>query len=268
MSPGSPARDHLAGEANSTVEAIAQGAKRLTRAAARFTAASASPPEVVGVLQTLQATLEELASHLPTLQSVLADATRRADKAFHELDADIRDAVSSRGWRCEGPWPTFYIERSIPIHIDPKVRSAVVGTKRLPSATVERILEALGPQVGTLLPKGFSPEAFIRDLALAYDDVARDSQLVPIFEVYRSFVVRTQGAKFWRDPSAADFVSVSADQFRARLTVALEHGAIDSRDGRQLRLLPPLDPKEGLMMYQPAEQRFSLVGRIEFLRVG
>jgi hypothetical protein len=58
---------------------------------------------------------------------------------------------------------------------------------------------------------------------------------------------------------------MSMDQFRARLSRALEKTAITTPDGRELRLLPPIDPKHAVFLYQPAEGRFGFVGRIEFV---
>jgi hypothetical protein len=58
---------------------------------------------------------------------------------------------------------------------------------------------------------------------------------------------------------------MSMDQFRARLSRALEKAAITTPDGRELRLLPPIDPKHAVFLYQPAEERFGFVGRIEFV---
>ena len=57
---------------------------------------------------------------------------------------------------------------------------------------------------------------------------------------------------------------LSADQFRARLSASLESGVRSAPDGRELRLLPPIDPKDAMFIYQPAERRFGFVGRIEF----
>jgi hypothetical protein len=144
------------------------------------------------------------------------------------------------------------------------MRSAVVGGTRVPVVSLERIIEALEPLIETLVPDNFVAEAFMNDVALAYDDAKGGSHLAPIFDVYREFVLRTQKPRFWRDATGAKFIGVSMDQFRARLTAALERGTITSRDGRHLRLLPPLDPKEGLFMYQPSERRFGFVGRVEF----
>ena len=47
----------------------------------------------------------------------------------------------------------------------------------------------------------------------------------------------------------------------------LEAGVSTDKNGRELRLIPPLNPKDALFIYQPAERRFGFVGRIEFVRL-
>jgi hypothetical protein len=58
---------------------------------------------------------------------------------------------------------------------------------------------------------------------------------------------------------------MSIDQFRARLSRTLMKNATTVAGNRELRLLPPIDPKNALYLYQPAEGRFGFVGRIEFV---
>jgi hypothetical protein len=107
-------------------------------------------------------------------------------------------------------------------------------------------------------------------LATAYDQARGKSAQAPILEVYRIFVLQQQKSRFWRDARQQVFVGLSLDQFRARLSRALEETAdtYPSRSGRQLRLLPPLDPRDAIFLYQPFETRFGFVGRIEFAPAG
>lgn len=256
--------DSFPADALSAVGKVGDVAKRLSRAASEFDAQIAS--EAARALEKIRAMLEELATQLPDLRTLMEDAQRRADDAFNQLDTDLREALAAQGWRCDGSWPTLYVERAIAVVIDPKSHTATVSARHVKSVSVERIVESLKPLVPTLIPAQFSAARFMADLVQAYDDTVRDSALVPIFDIYRAFVVRAQRPKFWRDTTGPGFVSISADQFRARLTAALESGVSIGADGRQLRLLPPLDSKEGLFMYEPAERRFAFMGRIEFVR--
>jgi hypothetical protein len=39
---------------------------------------------------------------------------------------------------------------------------------------------------------------------------------------------------------------------------------VRTADGRELRLIPPIEPSDSIYLYQPSERRFGYVGRIEF----
>lgn len=216
--------------------------------------------------------VKELREHLAILERLSAMVgereglySDRADKQFLELDSTIRDSCAKRGWRVDGQWPTLYVERAIAVEVSEPKRTVAVAGKKLSAPTAEAIVAALEPLVRELIPTGFSARDFMRELAAAYDATRAGSAQLPIFDLYRGFVVHSQGARFWRDARTDGFAGVSADQFRARLTASLEGGVTDTPDGREIRLLPPLNPKDGLFMYQPAESRYGFVGRVEFM---
>jgi hypothetical protein len=189
-----------------------------------------------------------------------------AEAALSELEADLRDALRTKGWQCDGQWPNFIVERALEVKIDESSRAAHVVGRKVPVASAKAIVEALTPEINGLLPKGFDSRNFLEQIALAYDATRGPMPTVPIFDVYRGYVIAQQKPKFWRNAVEDRFEGVSADQFRARLTKSLEEGHIVSKDGRALRLLPPLDPKDALFVYQPAEARFAFVGRVEFVK--
>jgi hypothetical protein len=233
--------------------------------AARGLVSTADPQVALVALRRLEELTNRLATSRDALAAAVSRIERLADVAFAELDADLRDALQEREWRCDGQWPTLFVERGIEIVIDEKGRSATVGGRKAASASVVSIIEALAPLVIGLLPKGFDPEQFVEELASAFDSVRNAGSTAPILDVYREYVVAQQKPRFWRNASKENFSGVSAEQFRARLTKTLETGRFVTRNRRALRLLPPLDPKDGLFVYQPAEQRFAFVGRIEFV---
>jgi hypothetical protein len=207
---------------------------------------------------------------LPDLEQrrvLLLDQWRSAaSQEFLKIEADLRDACRTRGWQIDGQWPDLYVERGILVHVNEKERGATVGHTRLRSATISAIVKTLEVQVPTLIPRTFSPEGFITELVGAYDELSngRGGQQ-KMLDVYRVLVIRSQSTRFWRDAHASAFTPLGVDQFRARMARALAAGATTAPDGRQLRLLPPLDPKDALFMHQPAEGRFAFVGRIEFV---
>ena len=256
----------------SSVEAAAKAAtelkalgQSLAKSATRILAANgieAVASAVNGTAEVL-ARFEEVSKEFRLIAN---DVQAKAEAAFSELEADLRDALRARGWQCDGQWPNFIVERAVDVKIDESTRAVHVAGRKLSIAGVREIVEALIPQIAGLLPKGFDSREFLEQIATAYDAVRGAMPTVSIFEVYRSYVIGQQTARFWKNALQDRFEGVSADQFRARLTKCLETGAITSKDGRALRLLPPLDPKDALFVHQPEEGRFAFVGRVEFVK--
>jgi hypothetical protein len=184
--------------------------------------------------------------------------------ALLQLESELREICSSRCWRIDGQWPDFFINFGIRVHIKERAKTATVGALRCRAEAIA-VAKALEPQVQSLIPGKFSPRTFMEGLLGAYRAVASSSSTqAPIFEVYRSFVIQSQPTKFWRDARAESFTPISLDQFRARLSTTLKDSTIGI-SGLELRLLPPIDSKDGLFLYQPSEGRFGYVGRIEFV---
>jgi hypothetical protein len=185
------------------------------------------------------------------------------------LESSLRELARDRGWHVEGQWPDLYIHRGVRLTIDEKKGVSIVGHRTLRSLSLDAISAALESQVRELIPNGYDSRQFIAAFAKAYDRTADGGRTQKsILEVYRSFVMESQSQRFRRDARAELFTAVTADQFRARLSRALEDAATTAPDGRELRLLPPLNPKEAMFIYQPSEHRFGYVGRVEFVALG
>ena len=199
--------------------------------------------------------------------SLLRLWTSAASQGFLRIEADLRDACRARSWQVDGQWPDLYVERGVLVHMSTKDRTATVGRERLRSSNVPAIMKALEDQVATLIPSTFSPSTFIDELAAAYDELTGDGGgQRSLLDVYRVVVIRVQSAKFWKDAHAKSFTPFGVDQLRARLGRALAAGVTSASDGRQLRLLPPLDPRDAVFVHLPTEGRFAFIGRIEFVR--
>lgn len=226
-----------------------------------------------GDLSGLHEAIESLAHGLSAiadisgpLNDLLNVTATQEQQAILELESRVRDACAQQSWRVDGVWPTLYIERAIPVHVDTTKKVSVIGTRKLSSIAVSALVATIQPLVKELIPKGFTGAKFLADVAAAYDSVAsRDRSQVQIFDVYKSLVIRCQGVRFWRDARESDFEGMNVEQFRARLSQTLEEGKTRTSDGRSLRLLPPLNAADGLYLYQPAEARFGFIGRIEFV---
>jgi hypothetical protein len=126
-------------------------------------------------------------------------------------------------------------------------------------------MQTLAPLVEGLLPARFLAAEFLDLLARAFDSAKASSARVSVFDAYRALVLQMQKPKFWRNAVAVDFTPLTLDQFRARLSATLEQLPLSTRDGREVRLAPPLDAKDGLFVFLPQEQRFAYVGQIEFV---
>jgi hypothetical protein len=204
----------------------------------------------------------EIRAIIGKLQPVIDDA---ASVALLELESDIRELCVARGWRVDGQWPTLIVERAVEVKLNQNERTVTVGGAKIPGTTKHLIEDSLDGRIAQLIPRGYKGERFLAELAQAYDRASnRAGGEIPILHVYRALVVDSQSARFWKDARRTAYSELTSEQFRARLSSALESGLRTAPDGRELRLLPPIDPKDAVFLYQPAENRFGYVGRIEF----
>jgi hypothetical protein len=259
------AKSQVSEEIWSRVDALT---KDLTRAARRvrqeltaqnLTVAGEAAQSLVETISGLLSVRDEIARNVQSWKEQL-------DGKFLELESDLRAECARRSWKVDGSWPSIYIQRAIHVEVVETNRTVRVNGTKLKWPTAASIVAAIEPIAAGLIPKNFDPQAFIEQLAEAYDEAQSNSTQVPLFDVYRAFVVRMQPARFWRDPRPERFNGLTLEQLRARLSSSLEAGCIATKNGRRLILYPPLDPKDGLFVYQPSERRFAFAGRIEFSR--
>jgi len=210
--------------------------------------------------------LNDLREAIPGFHAYIGEVERDANASMLRLEADLVDRCSKHGWHVEGHWPSFWINRGVLLEIDERNCSATISGSKV-AASAATIVRTLEPLIEGLIPPRFSPAEFATGLAEAYDAIRSASSHVPILELYRAFVIRSQKPRFWRNAVGKDFVGLSLDQFRARLSTCLEQGRVLTSDGRELRLSPPINPKDGLFVYQPGERRFAFVGHMEFVGV-
>jgi hypothetical protein len=191
------------------------------------------------------------------------ECERSAELGFLQLDAAIQEMCAKHKWRMDGQWPDFIVEYGVPLHVDEKERTITIGgSLRVAPGELEK---TLATATAGLIPQKFSPPEFLERLQNAYDAAKTDSTQAPIYDVYRTLVIQQQSSRFWRDAATSLFASMSIDQFRARFSRMLEAGVGTAKDGRELRLYPPINPKDAVFLYQPSERRFGFVGRIEFV---
>jgi hypothetical protein len=220
----------------------------------------------VRLLEAARAAASSLASDtIDALQRTIAELDEAVLRRLSELEADLRDMANSNGWRLEGMWPTFQIERGVEVKVETAKRIVRIAGSPVDATDVDAIVHAIQQAIHDLVPKTFSSQDMLEQLRSSHAALRPAGGQIPILELYGRFVMDSQSQRFWRDARADRFVAVSVDQFRARLSRMLEEGANVARDGTELRLLPPLDPKDALFVYLPVEGRFGFVGRIEFV---
>lgn len=203
---------------------------------------------------------------IAALERTIAHLEDTVARKLSELEADLRDIARVNSWRIEGIWPTFQVERGIELRVETAKRIVRVAGQAIDATDIDAICHAVRQAIRDLVPKAFSSQDMLEQLQRSHAALRPDGGQIPILDLYGRVVMDCQSQRFWRDARADRFVSISIDQFRARLSKMLEDGTIVTRDGSELRMLPPLDPKDALFVYQPAEGRFGYVGRIEFVR--
>jgi hypothetical protein len=225
--------------------------------------------DVDAVIRWLESA-KQVVGEIPDFEKVrvrlLQAWSERLSGAILELEADLKEYCMTRRWRVDGQWPEFVIEYGISIKINEKERSTNVGDVKT-AANIGAISRVLEPAVASLVPKSFNCGEFLDGVLHAYEATSQKKGQLLLLDVYRSMVIQSQSSKFWRNAKATLFTPLTIDQFRARLSRALLEGSSVVK-GQTLKFFPPLDTKDALFMYLPAEERFAYVGRIEFLSSG
>jgi hypothetical protein len=227
-------------------------------------ALTSSNVSVEGALQSLREEIAKLSEMVRDVDLVLPSISSAAGRELGEFETVLREGCASRGWRCDGQWPKFVIAAGVDLEVLEKSRSIRVGRAKLSGIDSKAVFTELERVVRTLVPINFDEAVFLEQLWLAYQSARGVGGPVPILRVYRQFVVARQKGAFWNDVEAKSFVEVSASQFRAQLSALLGSGRLTTKSGDGLRLFPPLDPKDAIFIFLPAEGRFGFIGRIEF----
>lgn len=127
------------------------------------------PSSSLALTRRIREQIVELGHLVSDLAELEKDLEANASHHYLQLEALIRDECESRGWKIDGEWPVYHIERGPCIEILVDQRAIVVAGKRLPGSSIQSIFGALQPLVADLVPKGFSARGFAADFAAAYD---------------------------------------------------------------------------------------------------
>jgi hypothetical protein len=219
------------------------------------------------VYRWIKANKELLERDVPAFTDIASEIEALCRDAMLRFEADLSDALSKAGLSLSGQWPSYYVEHIIPVVIDKDEYIVAVGDERLQHFTADAVVESLKTQLQKLkIDRAKLPE-FLRELFDAYRNLSSaQGQSVSIRELYRELVIIRQPQKLWRDATPKNFRPFTEAEFRAHITELLktDQTVISSH---QLRLLPPVSKGESLFIYQPAENRFAHVGRVQFLPI-
>ena len=201
-----------------------------------------------------------------TRQELLAAWTSAADRELNQLEAELKDECAARGWQVEGQWPKLIVERGIDVIIDIKKHKIEVGSARLKDLSAMGVMTALEMLVPHLRPKNFSPDRFLEELAVAHDTCANDpSDQVEILrstEHWSSARSQKSFGETRRAPISSHLRSISSEPGSRRSLKLVLCGP----KRKELRIFPPLQPRDAIFVYQAAQQRFGYIGRIAFLK--
>jgi hypothetical protein len=176
----------------------------------------------------------------------------------------LHELGQKHAWPVHGQWPTYHFAHAIEVRVNPKKRALEVSGQTIPATDINQLESLLKGEVKDLLPKTHSPQKWIDALHSAYEDLGLSQ--ATINALYKAMILRVQPTSLWGDARKDLFRPLSRNQFRARLSNLLAQGVSQTSDGLELRLLPALHAEDGLFLYQPAENRFGFVGRVQFVR--
>jgi len=224
----------------------------------------ADTPTILKTLGSARAACERCLGLVSTIDETAEAVGTEEERRFLELESRLRELGQKHGWAVHGQWPTFHFAHAIEVRVNPKKRTLAVSGETVSATDINQLESLLRMEVKDLLPKSHSPQKWVDALYAAYQNLGQPQ--APINALYRAMVLNMQSSTLWEDARKEVFRPLSRNQFRARLSNLLTQGVSTTSDGLEMRLLPPLHADDGLFLYQPAENRFGFVGRVQFVK--
>jgi hypothetical protein len=182
-----------------------------------------------------------------------------------KFEAYLREAILSEGWILSGQWPKYYIEHVLPVIIDEKKYCILIGEDIIQTFLVKKIITNIKSQLKKLKPDLNKLNTFLQEMCDAYLKLASNQyRTISVYDLYREMTLSRQPIKLWRNASSINFRPFPELEFKACLTQLLKLN-LTTINTLQLRLLPPISKGESIFIYEPFENRFCHVGRIEFI---
>jgi hypothetical protein len=203
-----------------------------------------------------------LAQHKMLLEQLREDT----ETGLLGFDAVFRDEARRRSWRVDGQWPTYYLEYFLRVEICAPDKSAKIGDRQLGTLYLPAVVATIDEQFKSTAADEIDVDEFVSDLSAAYDRSASTGHRQPsIWAVYKEFLILRQRPAFWRSGRVSAFRAYDEQRFRAAFTKMMQRDRALTRDGREMRVFPPIKAEDGMFLYLRGEDRHTFVGRIEFL---
>jgi hypothetical protein len=201
------------------------------------------------------------------IRQALEDEVRNRVMTF---DTDLREALSKQGMRIHGQWPHYYVALVLKLEVDEKTLSVRIADENISTLHVRHLIEIIAHKLKTLESVKFQPQEFLDLLVQAHDrlTLGTTTNSVSVWPLFKEVLCSLQSSSFWKAGRARLFRPFDEQQYRGAITDLMISNTLRSRDGREMRLLPPIKAEDGIYVYQPAEDRFGYVGRIEFNKRG
>jgi len=145
-------------------------------------------------------------------------------------------------------------------------KSAKIGDRQVGTLYLPAVVATIAEQLKSTAADEIDVDEFISDLSAAYDRAASSGHRQPsIWVVYKEFLILRQRPAFWRSGRVSTFRAYEEQRFRAAFTKMMQRDRASTRDGRELRVFPPIKAEDGMFLYLRGEDRHTFVGRIEFV---
>jgi hypothetical protein len=218
-------------------------------------------------LSWLQSNNETIAKEAPEIIQLKDQLNALCEDLTSKFDTDFRNAVSSQGLLVSGQWPRYFINHILPVAVDETKQRVHIGEDPPTTPSIEKLIRSIESQLKILKPDPKKLADFLKEVYIACKELTSPAnRTVAVWDLYKQIVINRQSSKFWRNASSNNFRPFRELDFKAYITELLKVN-LTSISEQQLRLHPPIQKGDSMYIYQPAENRFSHVGRVEFMPI-
>jgi hypothetical protein len=264
--PRNGTQSERSGKAENWVQEIRNQERRLHAIAAGYNKLNTEDPFIVfNWLNRFQ--VDKLPGQLVEERNrLMEELHREIESLVLGFDGNFREACHSHNWRVDGQWPSYYVQYFVRVEVSPHDRFIKTGYRQLNTLHMPEVVASIEEVLTSTAFDRIDVDGFISDLTLAYDQIVSvDHRQPSIWQLYKQFLIVHQRPGFWRSGRASLFRSYDEQAFRAAFTKMMQKDRVVTRDGRELRLFPPIKAEDGMFLFHPIEGRHGFVGRIELV---